>query len=113
VAYDAAGNASPVSALKHLVPYQVPTKPGSFAVKLVSKKPQLNFSPSSDNVGVVGYNVYRSTTGKLGTLYAQIAAPGWIDVSSQKGKKYTYAVRARDAAGYLSGPTPLKTITAQ
>jgi hypothetical protein len=112
-AYDAAGNASSAPPLKHLIPYQIPTTPGSFALKLTNKKPQLNFTRSTDNVGVAGYNVYRSTTGNMGSLHAQIGGPGWVDTGALKGKTYTYAVRARDAAGYLSNRTPLKTITSQ
>jgi len=93
--------------------YQKPTKPTNFALRLVNNDPQLNFTPSTDNVGVVGYNVYRSTDGTMGPLFAQIAGPGWVDTSAQAGMTYTYAVRARDAAGYLSIATALKSITAK
>ena len=75
--------------------------------------PQLNFTASTDNVGVVGYNVYRSRDGTLGALFAKIAGPGWVDTSARAGVRYTYAVRARDAAGYRSDATALKSITAQ
>ncbi len=112
-AYDAAGNVSGASPVKNIVPFKKPSKPANFAVKITSKKPQLNFTRSTDNVAVVGYNVYRSTNGSMGSLYTQIGGPAWIDSSAQKGKKYTYAVRARDAAGYLSNATSLKTITSQ
>ena len=78
---------------------------------LSNKKPRLSFSASTDNVGVVGYNVYRSTNGTLGALYTQIAASPWVDAAAKKGVKYTYAVRARDAAGNLSDATALKSIT--
>ncbi len=113
VAYDAAGNLSAHSALKSITAYQKPTKPGNFKVALSNTKPKLTFSGSSDNVGVVGYNVYRSTNGKLGPLHAQISGSPWSDVAAQKGVRYTYAVRARDAAGYLSSATALKTITSK
>jgi Domain of unknown function (DUF1929) len=112
-AFDAAGNLSSASTRKSITAFQIPTKPTDFALRLVSKDPQLNFSPSTDNVGVVGYNVYRSTNGTLGPLFAQIDGPGWIDTSAQAGIRYTYAVRARDAAGYLSNRTALKGINAK
>ena len=93
-AYDAAGNLSPHSTLKSITPFQNPTKPGSFKVVLSNGKPKLTFNASTDNVGVVGYNVYRSTNGSMGSLYAQIAGSPWVDTSAQKGVTYTYAVRA-------------------
>ena len=112
-AYDAAENLSPSSGRLTKTAFQNPTKPGSFSLTLSNYDPRLNFSPSSDNVGVVGYNVYRSTNGTLGPLFAQIPGAPWIDTSAQTGVRYTYAVRARDAAGYLSAATTLKSITAQ
>jgi hypothetical protein len=96
-----------------IVASQKPTKPGNFQVTLASGDPKLTFNASTDNVGVVGYNVYRSTNGSLGPLFAQIAGSPWVDTSAQAGVTYTYAVRARDAAGYLSTATALKSITAQ
>lgn len=113
VAYDAAGNLSPHSSLKGVTAYAIPTKPGSFAINLSNGDPRLNFSASTDNVAVVGYNVYRSTNGSSGPLFAQIAGPPWIDTSANAGVNYTYAVRARDAAGYLSNATTLKSIKAK
>jgi hypothetical protein len=112
VAYDAAGNLSEYSSLKSVTAYALPKKPGSFSVNLSNGHPRLSFTASTDNVGVVGYNVYRSTNGSLGSLYAQIAGAPWIDTSAQAGITYTYAVRARDAAGYLSSATTLKSIKA-
>jgi len=112
-AYDAAGNLSLASSLKSIIAYEKPTKPGSFAVTLSNGDPLLTFTASTDNVGVVGYNVYRSTDGTLGSLFAQIAGSPWVDTSAEAGVTYTYVVTARDAAGYESLTTPLKTITAQ
>jgi hypothetical protein len=112
-AYDAAGNLSSASALKSVVAFAKPTKPGSFKVALQNGDPKLTFNPSTDNVGVVGYNVYRSTNGTMGSLYAEIAGSPWVDTSAVAGVRYTYAVRARDAADYLSTATALKSITAQ
>ena len=112
-AFDAAGNRSIASARRTITAFALPSKPINFSVRLVNKDPQLNFSPSTDNVGVVGYNVYRSTNETLGPLFEQIPGPGWVDTSAQAGVRYTYAVRARDAAGYLSKPSVLRSITAK
>lgn len=112
-AFDAAGNLSPASAKKAIIAFQIPTKPTNFSLKLVNNDPQLSFTASTDNVGVAGYNVYRSTNGTTGPLFAQIAGAPWIDTSAQKGVRYSYTVRARDAAGYLSNATQLKSITAK
>ncbi len=112
-AFDAAGNISPASALKTIEAFQPPTKPGSFAVTLANGDPRLNWTASTDNVGVVGYNIYRSTNGALGPLFAQAPAAPWVDTSAVAGVRYTYAVKARDAAGHLSAATALKTVTAQ
>ncbi len=112
-AFDAAGNSSAASTRKSVTAFQIPSKPTNFALRLVSKDPHVNFTPSTDNVGVVGYDIHRSTDGTLGPVFAQIAGPGWIDTSAQAGIRYTYAVTARDAAGYVSKRTALKSITAK
>ncbi len=112
-AYDAAGNLSTASALDSIVAYAKPTKPDNFKVTLSAGDPSLSIHASTDNVGVVGYDVYRSTNGTLGPLFAQIADSPWVDTSAQAGFTYTYAVRARDASGYLSTATALKSVTAQ
>jgi hypothetical protein len=109
-AFDAAGNMSASSAKQSIIAFQIPTKPKNFKVALQDGHPKLSFDPATDNVGVVGYNVYRSIDGSMGPLYAQIAGSPWVDNSAQSGVTFTYAVRARDAAGYLSNPTALKSI---
>ncbi|MFL6575505.1 MAG: galactose oxidase-like domain-containing protein [Povalibacter sp.] len=111
-AFDSASNFSPASALKTIVPFQLPTTPGSFTVTLTNGDPRLNWTASTDNVRVVGYNIYRSTNGALGPLFAMTAAAPWVDSSATAGVRYTYAIRARDAAGYLSSATALRTVTA-
>ena len=112
-AYDAAGNLSQATSLKGITAYEKPTSPGNVKLFLSSGYPKLTFNPSADNVGVTGYNVYRSTNGTLGPVFAQISGSPWTDTSAQAGVTYTYALQARDAAGYLSGLTLLKSIKAQ
>ena len=112
-AYDVAGNVSASSAKNSITAFQVPTKPKNFQVAHQNGLPKLSFGSATDNVGVVGYNVYRSTDGSLGPLYVQITGSPWVDNSAQSGVTYTYTVRARDAAGYLSDHTGLKSIQAK
>ena len=69
-AYDAAGNLSPLSALRSVTPSQAPSTP-SLSVALSNGDPRLTWTPSTDNVGVAGYIVYRSTNGGNGTEIAR------------------------------------------
>ncbi len=112
-AYDAAGNLSSASEKKSIVAFDKPTKPGNFKLSLSNGDPRITFTEGTDNVGVAGYDVYRSTNGSMGPLFAQIAGSPWVDTSAQAGVTYTYAIRSRDAAGYQSTATALKSIRAQ
>jgi fibronectin type 3 domain-containing protein len=112
-AFDAAGNTSPASSLRTIVAYQRPTQPGGFAVTLSGGDPRLTWTAATDNVGVAGYNIYRSTNGTLGPLFAMTGAAPWVDTSAAAGVTYTYAVRARDTSGYTGPVTPLRSVTAQ
>jgi hypothetical protein len=67
----------------------------------------LRWEASTDDVGVVAYEVFRdgervATTGP-GTAYA--------DTGLEPGRTYRYAVRARDAAGRVSGRSRAATVT--
>jgi hypothetical protein len=61
----------------------------------------LDWDPSTDNVGVVGYRIYRDG------VEVNTVADGSSDDTDRgfaMGRKYRYAVRAYDAAGNLSAP---------
>jgi hypothetical protein len=61
----------------------------------------LDWDASTDNVGVAGYRIYRDG------VEINVVADGSSDDTDRgfvMGRKYTYAVRAYDAAGNLSGP---------
>lgn len=66
---------------------------------------ELNWLPSSDNVGVVGYRLERSKS--VGsTVFVQVATPSgtsFVDTGLTASTVYNYRVRALDAAGNLSG----------
>jgi chitodextrinase len=68
------------------------------------RRVSLQWNPSTDNVGVVGYSVYRN-----GSL---VGSPAGASYTDRPGRgTFTYQVRARDAAGNVSGPTTGMTVT--
>ena len=58
---------------------------------------RLTWTASTDNVGVVGYTVYRG-----GVAIGTSTTPAYTDSTAPLGRTSTYTVRARDAAGNLS-----------
>jgi hypothetical protein len=67
----------------------------------------LIWNTSTDNVGVVAYDVLRDTT-VVGTT----TTPGYTDGTVTAGLTYSYTVRARDAAGNASAASaPLSVST--
>ena len=84
---------------------QAPTVPPNLAATSVTGRVDLTWGAASDNIGVVGYDVFRSTTpGFLadpGNRIAQTTTPGYSDQGLNSGTYY-YLVRARDAAGNVS-----------
>jgi YVTN family beta-propeller protein len=113
-ACDAAGNTSPLSALKSVTPSQAPSQP-TLGVTLENGDPRLTWTASTDNVGVAGYIVYRSTSGQTG---AEIGRTGpdlrtWLDTTARARTLYWYNVRAYDAAGNLGSRSTLVQIRAQ
>ncbi len=57
----------------------------------------LAWNASTDNVGVVGYGVYRD-----GTLLNVTTSRSYVDAAVAAGGSYQYSVDARDAAGNIS-----------
>ncbi len=107
---DAANNVSPFSADATFTTLAAsdttpPTAPGSLSAAAVSSsRIDLTWSASSDNVGVAGYRVLRSTTS--GGPYSQVGTSSltsYSDPTVSAGTAYYYVVRAYDAAGNV-GP---------
>jgi chitodextrinase len=108
-AYDAAGNVGPPASASATTPAAgdtvAPSAPtGLSAAVKKGRRVALSWNASSDNVGVVGYNVYRG-----GALIAQPTGTSYSD-RPPRGT-FTYVVRARDAAGNVSGPSASVTVT--
>ena len=111
-AFDAAGNLSTLSAYRATSASQAPTAP-SISVALSNGDPRLTWSAATDNVGVAGYIVYRSTTGGTGSEIARTGSLTWTDTSAVARRIYTYNVRAYDAVGNLSARSTRVTIVAR
>lgn len=77
-----------------------PAAPAGLAVVAGDQQASLSWQPSTDDVGVVGYRVYRD-----GTQVGAPVAPSWLDAGLLNGRTYLYEVRAVDAAGNLSLPS--------
>jgi hypothetical protein len=71
-----------------------------------STQVDLNWTPSTDNTGVTGYNVYRD-----GTKIATTSATTYSDTTVSAATTYTYTVDAYDAAGNTSAQTAAVTVT--
>ncbi len=68
----------------------------------------LSWSPSTDNVGVTGYDVYRN-----GTLLTFTASTSINITGLTANTSYSFFVRAKDAAGNISAASSSVTITTQ
>jgi chitodextrinase len=111
-ARDAAGNTSAAMAaaavtLPMPVDTDPPSVPGSVTATPVSGTSALvSWSASSDDGGVVGYDVLRD-----GVLRTTTTATSWTDAGLTPATAYTYTVRARDGAGNVSAPSDGAPVT--
>src|SRR6185503_9181296 len=108
-AKDASGNVSAASVAVTATTFDVtkPVKPdGLVATPKSSTAIDLAWAPSSDNVAVTGYKVYRGTT-----QIASTTGTTWSDSGLLEAKAYTYTVAAYDAAGNVSAQSRSATAT--
>ncbi|WP_420707444.1 glycosyl hydrolase family 18 protein [Paenibacillus sp. 1001270B_150601_E10] len=90
------------------LPPTIPT--GVTASNITSSSAQLSWTPSQDNVGVTGYDVYLGNA-----LYVSVASTTATLSGLSPNTSYTVTVKAKDAAGNLSGssaPAPFTTLPA-
>lgn len=66
----------------------------------------LQWSPSTDNIGLAGYDVVRN-----GTLVASVEQTTFVDTTVAPGTTYSYHVRARDLAGNTSAESAPVSVT--
>ncbi|MGH8859910.1 MAG: metallophosphoesterase, partial [Jatrophihabitantaceae bacterium] len=85
-----------------------PSVPTGLATTTADSAVTLTWTASTDVNGVAGYDVYRG-----GTLLQSVAATTtYTDSTVTPGRLYSYAVRAKDAAGNTSALSPAVTATA-
>ncbi len=107
IAFDAASNRSAASAEVSALVLDVspPTQPQGVSLSTTSTTASLSWTASTDDVGVVGYDIYRSTTNGFtpapANKVATTATVGYVDGPLANGTYY-YRVVARDGAGNVS-----------
>lgn len=88
-----------------------PTAPSGLALTAItSERIDLAWTASTDNVGVAGYNIYRSAANDPGGAVVLSASTGpgvtnYSDTGLAPETTYAYEVRARDGAGNISDPS--------
>lgn len=86
---------------------QKPTAPTNLRGRVVSStRIDLAWGAATDNVGVVGYRIYRNNS-----LIKRISGRTYADKSVKSGKTYTYYVRAYDAGRNISAGSNLIRVT--
>ena len=109
-AKDTSGNVSAYSTAVNVTTpadTQAPTTPTALtAVTASSTKVNLNWTASTDNVGVTGYAIYRGST-QIGTS----TSPSYIDTTVTAGNTYSYTVKAYDAAANTSASSTAASVT--
>ncbi|MEZ5227380.1 MAG: hypothetical protein R2710_12100 [Acidimicrobiales bacterium] len=70
----------------------------------------LTWTSATDNVGVTGYEIYRSTDGTVGSVPRHLADLVVHRRRGRGGVAYTYTVKAFDEAGNVSWRSNLTTI---
>lgn len=106
-ARDAAGNTAAAANIAVTVDNLPPSTPaGLNAMVLSPTQVELSWIPSTDDIGVTGYRVFRNGI--------QIGSPGgtsFQDSAAARAATYSYTVVARDAAGNLSPASTPATVT--
>jgi parallel beta-helix repeat protein len=87
---------------------EAPTPPENVtALAITPNRVELAWTPSSDNVGVTGYDIFRNG----GLLDSMGTDTTYSDVTAEPSTTYRYQVRARDAANNLSLLSDPATVT--
>ena len=88
---------------------QPPTAPGNLSALASTGLVNLTWSASSDNVGVTGYNIHRSTVSGFvptsGNKIGQAFTHSYNDIAFAVAGTYFYVVTAQDAKGNVSAPS--------
>ncbi|MHA7628587.1 PQQ-dependent sugar dehydrogenase [Corallococcus sp. M7] len=115
-ARDAVGNVSQGSAtLSITVPQcqadtQAPSIPTGVTAAASGTSVTVNWTASTDNVGVTAYDVFRGGV-KIGTVAGAPPGTSFVDSGLSANTAYTYAVLARDAQSNASAQSASVTVT--
>jgi chitodextrinase len=86
---------------------QAPTNPtGLSASNTTETSTDLSWNASTDNVGVTGYDVYQG-----GSNIASVTGTSYSVTGLTENTSYTFTVRAKDAAGNVSGDSNTANVT--
>ena len=115
-ARDAAGNVSQGSATLSITPppcqvdTQAPTIPTGVTATASGTTVTMNWSASTDNLGVTAYVVFRGGV-QIATVPGSPPATSFVDSGLSPNTAYAYAVLARDAQGNASARSTAVTVT--
>jgi predicted phosphodiesterase len=114
------GNSNQASATPAAPDTTAPTAPSLTSVAPptsgnTKKRLVLNWTASSDNVGVTGYDIYRATGSCTNafSLIATATASPYTNTGLMSGTTYCYYLVAKDAAGNRSAPSNQMSGTAK
>lgn len=86
---------------------QAPTVPTNLAASNIGQTSfTLNWTASTDNVGVTGYDIYQGTTLKGSSVTTSFAVTGLTCNTA-----YSFTVKAKDAAGNISGASSALSVS--
>ena len=111
-AKDAAGNVSPnsntvnVTTLAPAADTTAPAAPTLTASGTTTSSTNLSWSGATDNIGVTGYDVYQNTA-----LIGSTASTTYNVTGLTPSTTYSFTVRAKDAAGNISGNSNSVNVT--
>ncbi|NNB88471.1 PQQ-dependent sugar dehydrogenase [Corallococcus exiguus] len=115
-ARDAVGNVSQGSATLSITPpqcqadTQAPSIPTGVTAAASGTSVTVNWTASTDNVGVSAYDVFRGGV-KIGTVAGSPPGTTFVDSGLSANTAYTYAVLARDAQANASAQSASVTVT--
>ncbi len=96
-------NAAGAGPVPDVTPPSTPTLSGSAAAPT---RVDLSWTASSDDIGVVGYDVYRN-----GSKISNVVGTGLTDATASPSTTYSYYVTAVDLAGNNSAPSNTISVT--
>gem|GEM_PF-1309147 len=108
-ARDAAGNTSGLSSILYVTTADLhaPNVPAGLAAANITETSfSLTWTPSTDNVGVTGYDVYRN-----GSLLNSVTSASMTITGLNAGTAYAITIRAKDAAGNTSPVSSILNVT--